>query len=145
MSALVTVLIAIFFLIGLATTVAVLVDDDEYEYANHISTDFIQSWLRDMTVEEEDVFKAETLKKICTSKNTSEQGWCIGYMLGFAEGHQISAASLFCADGKFSSEQLTQSFKNYMDDNPQHWGKFRAAVLAASLHESFPCSDADPS
>lgn len=101
--------------------------------------EYIQFWLNEIESVDEKSFKAETLKETCNSDNIVDEGWCTGYMLGFAEGHQISRDPLFCLDGEFSSPQLGQSFENFMEANPQHWGKSRSAVLIGALQKSFPC------
>lgn len=98
------------------------------------------AWLSKIENVEEKGYKAETLSEICSSKNIGDEGWCTGYMLGFAEGHSASADQIFCLKDEFSSDQLAQIFSNFMEDNPQHWGKSRSAILTAALIETFPCS-----
>lgn len=102
------------------------------------------AWLNEVENVEEKGYKAETLSEICSSRNIGDEGWCTGYMLGFAEGHSISPGQVFCPSGEFSSDQLAQSFSNFMEDNPQHWGKSRSAVLTAALLENFPCKSLRP-
>ncbi len=113
------------------------IDDEEAYYLP--DAEYVQAWLNEIVNTEEKGFKAETLKETCGSEHIADKGWCTGYMLGFAEGHQVSREPIFCLDGQFSSDQLGQSFKNFMEANPQHWGKSRSVVLTGALQKSFPC------
>lgn len=63
-------------------------------------------------------------------------------MLGFVEGFGYAPNFGICDNGSLrSSDQAEQIFKNYMEDNPQHWKKPRAPILGAALQSAFPCSD----
>lgn len=128
--------VAAFIVLVLGFAITMLFEDDA---AVRVDAQHMQSWLSEMEAEEEKGFKAETLKEICASESLGDEGWCTGYMLGFAEGHQTSTGQVFCLNDQFSSNQLEQSLKNFMEQNPQHWGKSRSAVLTAALLESFPC------
>tara|TARA_R110002049_G_scaffold106404_1_gene253752 strand:+ start:217 stop:681 length:465 start_codon:yes stop_codon:yes gene_type:complete len=115
-------------------------EDSVFDIPRHTDEETVRAWLHDLKPEEDKNFKAKTLKEMCESKNAVDSGWCTGYMLGFVEGHGTAKDRLFCVNSEFSKDQVLQSFGNFMDDNPQHWGKSRSVIMAASLQKAFDCT-----
>ncbi|KIC32110.1 hypothetical protein RA25_13685 [Leisingera sp. ANG-S5] len=134
------VAITVLALFGIAF---VYLEGEHYDHPQKIDEEKMRAWLDELEPASDKDFRADTLQEICESKNSVDDGWCTGYMIGFVEGHATAIRSLFCIDDEFSKDQAFQSFKNYMEDNPQYWGKSRSIILAESLRQVFDCKDSD--
>lgn len=133
-------LVGILILFGFIAVVAFM--DESFEDAYIDRQEYGRSWLNKLKSEDEKEFTADYLSEICTSNREAQQSFCTGYMLGFVEGKDMAPIFTYCGNENLrSSKQSIQAFENFMEANPQHWEKSRAAVLGGALQDAFPCSD----
>jgi hypothetical protein len=102
----------------------------------------LDEFLHAVEAEEKEQLNAASLQKLCDSKQSVDDAFCVGYLLGFSEGHALNSNFSICGgDALQSADQAEKAFSNYMEDHPQHWKKGRSFILGAALQKAFPCSD----
>jgi hypothetical protein len=84
----------------------------------------------------------------CKSQSEPENLYCLGYILGFVNGHYLGTDDLnegskksFCLPSNWSAGQGQAVFVKWAEDNPDKWHMELRYTMAVSYMQAFPCRE----
>jgi len=89
---------------------------------------------------------AGELVEVCKSVEPSRKAFCLGYILGFADGHHLVTSDLanlkvviFCLPENWTAGQGEAVFIRWAEDNPDKWHLGKRYAVSLSFAGAFPC------
>lgn len=90
----------------------------------------------------------QALYQKCKNENSAENLVCLGFIAGVANTMHLLAADgdhkrpdleAFSMCGSPSYGAMTQTFMNWAEKHPEHWGMVQVGGVVIALHEKWPC------
>ena len=86
------------------------------------------------------------LLKTCSAKDTTNQGICIGFLLGVKDAFWVweqldENVSIDCTSEGVTGDQRTDIFVKYLKDHPAKRHEPAVILYLYALKEAFPCPE----
>jgi hypothetical protein len=77
-----------------------------------------------------------SVMRTCLGSNPYSDGWCLGYLMGTAEG---APPGLFCVPSDTRAGDVRKAFLAWAKTYPEHLSQPRILTVWAALRERWPC------
>jgi hypothetical protein len=77
-----------------------------------------------------------SVMRACLGSNPHSDGWCLGYLMGTAEG---APPGLFCVPSDTRASDVRKAFLAWAKTYPEHLSQPRILTVWAALREQWPC------